>query len=66
MEKIDIPILSVMTAGDEHLTDGKICSHTPKMVKSKKLPHMKYYSASMLMMAHSRSARGRTCNTEWN
>jgi hypothetical protein len=36
-KKIDIPILSVMTAGDEHLADGKICSHTPKMVKSKKL-----------------------------
>jgi len=26
-----------MTAGDEHLVDGKICSHTPKMSKSKKL-----------------------------
>jgi len=62
-KKIDIPILSVMTAGDKHLADGKICSHTPKMVKS---PHMKYCSASMLMMAHSRSAQGRTCNAEWN
>jgi hypothetical protein len=60
-KKLDIPILSVMTAGDEHLADGKICSHTPKMVK-----HMKYCSASMSMMAHSRSARGRTCNAEWN
>jgi len=37
MEKTGIPILSVMTAGDDHLADGKICSHTPKMVKSKKL-----------------------------
>jgi hypothetical protein len=36
-KKLDIPILSVMTAGDEHLAGGKICSHTPKMVKSKKL-----------------------------
>jgi hypothetical protein len=34
---VGIPILSVMTAGDEHLADGKICSHTPKMSKSKKL-----------------------------
>jgi len=37
MKKIDIPILSVMTAGDKHLADRKNCSHTPKMVKSKKL-----------------------------
>jgi hypothetical protein len=36
-KKLDIPILSVMTAGNEHLANGKICSHTPKMVKSKKL-----------------------------
>ncbi len=36
-KKSVIPILSVMTAGNEHLADGKICSHTPKMVKSKKL-----------------------------
>jgi len=34
---VGIPILSVMTAGDKHLADGKICSHTPKMSKSKKL-----------------------------
>ena len=33
----DIPILSVMTATDEHLAEGKICSHTPEMFKSKKL-----------------------------
>ncbi len=25
----NIPILSVMSAADEHLADGKICSHTP-------------------------------------
>ena len=36
-KKSGIPILSVMTAGDEHLADGKICSHTSKMAKSKKL-----------------------------
>ena len=36
-KKSGIPILSIMTAGDEHLADGKICSHTPKMVESKKL-----------------------------
>jgi len=34
---VGIPILSIMTASDEHLADGKICSHTPKMSKSKKL-----------------------------
>jgi hypothetical protein len=34
--KLDIPILSVMTAADEHIADGKICSHTPAMFKSKK------------------------------
>ena len=33
----DIPILSVMTAADEHLAKGKICSHTPAMFRSKKL-----------------------------
>ena len=33
----DIPILSVMTAANEHLAEGKICSHTPAMFKSKKL-----------------------------
>jgi hypothetical protein len=32
-----IPILSIMTAGDEHLADEKICSRTPKMPKSKEL-----------------------------
>jgi len=32
-----IPILSVMTAADEHLAEGKICSHTPAMFRSKKL-----------------------------
>jgi len=33
----DIPILSVMIAADEHLAEGKICSHTPAMFRSKKL-----------------------------
>ena len=33
----DIPILSVMTAADEHLAEGKICSHTPAMFRSEKL-----------------------------
>jgi hypothetical protein len=33
----DIPILSVMTTTDEHLVEGKICSHTPEMFRSKKL-----------------------------
>ena len=33
----DIPILSVMTTTDEHLAEGKICSHTPAMFRSKKL-----------------------------
>jgi len=32
-----IPILSVMTAADEHLTEGNICSHTPAMFRFKKL-----------------------------
>jgi hypothetical protein len=34
---MDIPILSVMTTADENLANGKICSHTPAMFKSKKL-----------------------------
>jgi hypothetical protein len=33
----EIPILSVMTARDDNLINGKICSHTPTMFKSTKL-----------------------------
>jgi hypothetical protein len=33
----DIPILCVMTTVNEHIAEGKICSHTPAMFKSKKL-----------------------------
>ena len=33
----DIPVLSVMTAADEHFEKGKICSHTPAMFRSKQL-----------------------------
>ncbi len=36
-KQMDIPILSVMTAADENLANGKICIHTPAMFKSKKL-----------------------------
>ena len=36
-KQMDIPILSVMTAADENLANGKICSHTPAMFKLKKL-----------------------------
>jgi hypothetical protein len=32
-----IPILKVMTASDDNLINGKICSHTPAMFTSKKL-----------------------------
>jgi hypothetical protein len=33
----DIPILCLMTTANEHISEGKICSHTPAMFKSKKL-----------------------------
>ena len=33
----NIPILSVMTAADEHFAEGRNCSHTPAMFRSKKL-----------------------------
>jgi hypothetical protein len=33
----EIPILSVVTARDDNLFDGKICSHTPTMFNSTKL-----------------------------
>ena len=33
----DIPILRVMTTANDHIAEGKICSHTPAMFKSKKL-----------------------------
>jgi hypothetical protein len=36
-KQMDTPILSVMTTANKNLTDGKICSHTPAMFKSKKL-----------------------------
>ena len=32
-----IPILKVMTASDNNLINGKICTHTPTMFTSKKL-----------------------------
>jgi hypothetical protein len=31
------PILSILTASDDNLINGKICSHTPAMFTSKKL-----------------------------
>jgi hypothetical protein len=36
-KQMDILILSVMMAANKNLTNGKICSHTPAMFKSKKL-----------------------------
>jgi hypothetical protein len=33
----DIPVLSVLTAADEHIAEGRICSHTPAMIRSAKL-----------------------------
>ena len=33
----NIPIVTVMTAADNHLADGQLCSHTPAMFASKKL-----------------------------
>ncbi len=33
----EIPILSIMTASDNNLINGKICSHTPTIFTSKKL-----------------------------
>ncbi len=33
----DIPILSVMMAALEHIAEGKFCSHTLAMFRSKKL-----------------------------
>ncbi len=39
-KQMDIPILSVMTTADENLADGKLCSHTPAMFKSKKAHHI--------------------------
>jgi hypothetical protein len=36
-KQMNIPILSVMTATDENLADGKICSHTLAMFRSKML-----------------------------
>ena len=32
-----IPIITVMTAANNNLIDGKICNHTPAMFASKKL-----------------------------
>ena len=33
----EIPIVTVMTAANNNLIDGQICSHTPAMFASKKL-----------------------------
>ncbi len=35
--KQDIPILKVMTASDDNMIKGKICSHTPTMFTAKTL-----------------------------
>ncbi len=64
--KLDIPILSVMRAGDEHLADGKICCHNKNVKIKKNSPHMKYCNASTLMTAPSHLVQERTYNTEWN
>jgi hypothetical protein len=34
---MDIPVLSVLTATDEHIAEGRICSHTPAMFRSAQL-----------------------------
>ncbi len=62
----DIPILSVMTAADEHLAEGKICSHTPVMFRSKKLTRMKYCNAYMWTTVPFRSGQERTYSEEWS
>ncbi len=36
-KQMDIPILSVMTAADKNLANGKICSHSPQCSNKKKL-----------------------------
>ncbi len=36
-KQMDIPILSVMMAANKNLADGKICSHTLAMFRSKTL-----------------------------
>ena len=33
----NIPIVTVVTASDNHLADGQLCSHTPAMFASKKI-----------------------------
>ena len=38
MEQQKIPIVTVMTAANNNLIDGQICSHTPVMFTSKNLP----------------------------
>jgi hypothetical protein len=62
----DIPILCVMTTANEHIAEGKICSHTPAMFKSKNSPRMRYCNVYMWTMMRFHSGRGRTCNAGWN
>jgi hypothetical protein len=65
-KQMDISILGVMTAANENLADGKICSHTLAMFKSKKLTTYEILQCFMLMMVPSHLAQERTCNKEWN
>jgi hypothetical protein len=62
----DIPILRVMTTANEHIAEGKICSHTPTMFKSKKLTAYEILQCLYGTTAPFHSGRGRTCNAGWN
>jgi hypothetical protein len=65
-KKLGIPILSVMTAGIEHLPTGKSEAIHQKCRNQRNESHTKYCNASMLMTALSHLVQERTCDVEWN
>ena len=62
----DVPILSVMTATDEHLAEGKSVVTHQQCSDQKSFPVMRYYNVFTWTTAPFRSGRGRTCNMGWN
>ncbi len=62
-EKIEV--VTVMTAADKQIQKGQLCSHTPKMFKSKILSAYKIFQSSMLTTELSLSTQGAAYQKAW-
>jgi hypothetical protein len=61
-----IPVLHIMMANGDNLTNKRICSHTQAMFQSNKLTAYKICNASTSTIEHSHSEHKRTCNKGLN